>query len=109
MERVGRLRRCVATIMGTVRVAERFAIPYSFAPNLSLAEACASLAFALARIFLGSLLFAFWGVGTALLYHAIGSQFWRIAVLPPALLVFLLGMAGLMAAISALARGFLRQ
>jgi hypothetical protein len=56
------------------------------------------------RIFLGSLLFAFWGTYSLLTWMAIRSTFGRILVVFPLLLAFFLLFALLMLAIAALAR-----
>jgi hypothetical protein len=82
---------------------ERFAIPYTFKPRLSILEAVCAAAVAFLRIFLGSLLFAVWGVYTLLVGSAIHSLPWRIAAVAPGAL-FLVSFALLMWGISALLR-----
>ena len=83
---------------------ERFAIPYSFKPQLSILEAILLAAGAFLRIFLGSLLFAVWGVYTLLTWNAIHSLPWRIAAMAPMGALFLICFALLMWGISALLR-----
>jgi hypothetical protein len=83
---------------------ERLAIPHTFKPQLSLWEALIAATGALLRIFLGSLLFAFWGGYTLLGWSTIRNPFLRVAVLVPFFLLFLAVFALLMLAISALVR-----
>ena len=85
-------------------VYERFAIPYTFKPQLSFAEALVAVAGALLRIFLGSLVFAIWGTYSLQAWAAITSNVWRVAAVLPLLLLFLLPMAAVMIGISALVR-----
>lgn len=90
---------------GTDRSAyERFALPYTFKPRLSLVEAVIAVFVALLRIFLGCLLFAVWGTYTFLACSKMQSTFGRVAVLLPMVLLFLFSMTLLMIGISALAR-----
>src|ERR1700721_1580650 len=81
---------------------ERFAIPYVFSPNLSLGEAAAAALGALARILLGSLLFAFWGVSSAMVWNSMDNHFWRAVIAVPLGLLLLVSMGGLMLGITAL-------
>lgn len=83
---------------------ERFAIPYSFKPQLSLAEAMVAASGALVRIFFGSLLFAVWGTYTLLAWNAVRNLFFRGIVLVVLFLLFAGSMTFLMLAISALVR-----
>jgi hypothetical protein len=85
-------------------VYERFAIPYTFKPQLSFWQAVIATVAAFFRIFLGSLLFAFWGTYTLVVCNKIRSLFWRSVVLLPLILLFALMFTWLMVAISALAR-----
>jgi hypothetical protein len=85
-------------------LAQRFAIPHDFPPNLTLPEALIRVAGALARILLGSTLFAFWGLFSARAWNAIASPFWHAAAILPLALLFLLPLTGLMLAISAMVR-----
>jgi hypothetical protein len=87
-------------------VYERFAIPYTFKPRLSFAEAVLAAIGAFLRIFLGSLLFAIWGTYSLETWAAIRSYFWRFAALLPLFFLFVLSFAVLMLAISALVRTF---
>jgi hypothetical protein len=86
---------------------ERFAIPYTFKPQLSVLEATCAAAVAFLRIFLGSLLFAVWGAYTLLVWSAIHSLPWRIAAVAPMAALFLVSFALLMWGISALLRKLL--
>ena len=88
---------------------ERFAIPYSFKPRLSVTEAVIATATAFLQIFLGCLLFAFWGAYSLAALHRIRSLFWRVAVAPVLIALFLALLALLMPAVSALARKLWRQ
>jgi len=83
---------------------QRFAIPYSFKPELSFAEATIAALGAFLRIFLGSILFGVYGWNALVMWNAIRSPFWRAAAIPAMVLVFLVLFALLMAAISALVR-----
>jgi hypothetical protein len=89
---------------GRRSIAQRFAVPHSFAPDLSLPEAMVRVAAALARILLGSLLFALWGVFSARVWIAVPSNFWRGAAILPLALLFLMPFTALMAGISNLVR-----
>jgi len=81
---------------------DRFSIPYAFGPNLRVGEAAVAAMGALARIFLGSLLFALWGVSSALVWNSMENHFWRAVVTVPMVLVLLVSMGGLMLGIAAL-------
>jgi len=83
---------------------ERFAIPYSFKPRLSLAEAAVSAAGALARIFLGSMLFALWGTFSFVAWRTIHNIVLRILAVAGLTALFVVLMALLMLAISALVK-----
>jgi hypothetical protein len=83
---------------------ERFAIPYSFKPQLSLAAAAISAAGAFLRIFFGSILFAVWGTYTFYAWNSLRNVFLRGAALLALLLLFAVSLALLMLAISALVR-----
>jgi hypothetical protein len=85
-------------------VNERFPIPFTFKPQLSFIEAVVATAGAFSRVLLGSLLFAVWGAYSLALWTAARSFVWRIGVLLPLFLLFLLSFALLMIAISALVR-----
>jgi|ERR1035438_2229139 hypothetical protein len=85
-------------------LAQRFAIPHDFPPNLSVREAVIRVAAALARILLGSLLFALWGVFSARTWSAIPSHFWKAAAILPLVLLFLAPFTALMAGISVMVR-----
>jgi hypothetical protein len=74
---------------------EQFAVPYQFTPRLSLYGACIAVAGALARIILGSLLGALWGVRIWLAVASVHSIVWK------SLVIFALA-AGLAASLSAL-------
>jgi hypothetical protein len=93
-----------AETAGSRSLAERFAIPHDFPPNLSLPEALIRVAAALARILLGSLMFAVWGVFSARTWSSIPSHFWRTVAILPLALLFLIPFTALMAGISAMVR-----
>jgi hypothetical protein len=89
---------------GRPSIAQRFAVPHSFAPDLSIPEAMVRVTAAMARILLGSLLFALWGVFSARVWAAVPSYFWRGAATLPLALLFLVPFTALMAGISMLVR-----
>ena len=88
---------------------ERFAIPFTFKPQLSFPEALVATAGALLRILLGSLLFAVWGTYSLVVWAAIRNPFWRISVQLPLFLLFLVSFSLLMQAIAALVRTISRR
>ena len=83
---------------------ERFAIPFTFKPQLGLGEALIAAVAGFLRIFLGLVLFAVWGAYSLLPWTSIRSLVWRAGALLLLFVVFLLAVALLMAAIGALAR-----
>jgi hypothetical protein len=83
---------------------ERFAIPHTFKPQLSLAEAAISAAGAFLRILFGSMLFAVWGTYTFYLWSSIRNLFLRGGVLLALLLLFAVSFTFLMLLISALVK-----
>ncbi len=83
---------------------ERFAIPYTFKPQLSLAEAAVSAAGAFLRILFGSILFAVWGTYTFYAWNSIRNVFLRGGAVLVLLLLFAISFTFLMLAISALVR-----
>ena len=85
-------------------VYERFAIPHTFKPQLSVAEALISVAGAFLRIVLGSILFGFSGGYAILAWNSIRNLFWRIVVVLALACVFVISFIFLMLAISALVR-----
>ncbi len=89
---------------GPRTIAERFAVPHSFPPNLSLPEALVRVGGALARILLGSLLFAVWGILSARAWAAMPNQFWRAASILPLAMLFLMPFAALMMGIAAVVK-----
>jgi hypothetical protein len=80
---------------------ERFAIPYSFKPRLTLTEAVISVCGAFLRIVLGSLLFGVWGSYSFLAWNTIHNVALRCAALLALVSAFAAAMTGLMLAISA--------
>jgi hypothetical protein len=86
---------------------QRLAIPYTFKPELSFTEAMIGAFGAFLRIFLGSILFGVYGWNALTTWNAIHSPLWRVAAIPPMVLVFLLLFALLMAGISAMVRKLL--
>jgi hypothetical protein len=85
----------------------RLAIPHTFKPRLTFREAVVAVAGAFLRIFFGSLLFAVWGAYSLAAWTAIRSYIWRLAVLLPLLVIFLLSFALLLVTVSALVRALL--
>jgi hypothetical protein len=83
---------------------QRLSIPYSFKPELSFPEAIIAAMGAFLRIFLGSILFGVYGWNALVLWNSIRSPFWKVAAIPPLILVFLVLFAALMAAITAMVR-----
>jgi len=77
------------------------AVPFSFNPDLGLAEALVAVIGCLARIFGACLLFALWGGFSAWAWSAIASHFWRMAAVGPLVLLFAAALAALMLAITA--------
>jgi len=88
---------------------ERLAIPFTFKPQLSFAEALVATAGAMLRIVLGSLLFAVWGTYSLVAWAAIRNPLWRIGVQLPLFLMFVLSFFLLMFAIAALVRTISRR
>ncbi len=86
--------------VGVRSVGEPFAIPYTFNPNLTFLGALIAVASSVTRIFLGSLLFAVWGVGSLMALSRIHNYFWRYMAAAPLLLLFFVSFAALMIAIS---------
>jgi hypothetical protein len=82
-------------------VLTRLAIPHSFGPDLGPWSALLAVLGCLARIFGACLLFAVWGGFSALAWSAIGNRVWPVAAILPAVLVFLILLAALMIAVSA--------
>jgi len=80
---------------------ERFPIPFTFTPRLSLAEALIATVAAVARILLGSFLFAVWGTCSLIAWTTIRSLPWRVGAVSSLFLAFLLSCAAVMSAISA--------
>ncbi len=85
-------------------VYERFAIPYTFKPQLSLVEALISVAAAFLRILLGSILFGFSGAYAILAWTSIRNLFLRLGAVLVLISIFVVSFAFLMLAISALVR-----
>jgi hypothetical protein len=83
---------------------ERFAIPHSFKPRLSLTEAAVAAGGAALRIFLGSLLFAVWGTYSLMAWGAVQNVFLRGVMVLFLLALFVVLLAALMLAISGLGR-----
>ena len=83
---------------------ERFALPHTFKPQLSLAEAAISAAGAFLRILLGSILFAVWGTYTFYTWSTIRNLFLRVGVVVALFLLFAVSFTFLMLLISALVR-----
>jgi hypothetical protein len=83
---------------------ERLAIPHSFKPQLSLAQAALAAGGAFLRIFLGSILFGFWGAYTYLACRAVKNIYSRGALLLASIVLFIVLLMLLLMAITALVR-----
>jgi hypothetical protein len=83
---------------------ERFAIPYSFKPQLTIWQAIIAASGALLRIILGSVLFAVWGAYSLLAWSSISNVFLRSALLLLMLLLFAILMTALMIGVSSLVK-----
>ena len=88
---------------------ERFAIPFSFKPQLSFREGVVGTAGSFLRVLLGCLLFAVWGAYSLMFWTTIRSPWLRIAVLSSLLIAFLLSLALTMLAIAAVMRSALAR
>ena len=83
---------------------ERIAIPHSFKPQLSVAEAAFAAGGAVLRIFLGSLLFAVWGTYSFIAWSAVQNVFLRSIMALFLVALFVVLLLALMLAISGLGR-----
>lgn len=83
---------------------ERFALPFTFKPRLSLWEALLAVSVTFLRIVLGSVLFGYCGAYAISTYQAVNGWFWRGCIVALAFLLFLLLLGALMAGISAVVR-----
>lgn len=83
---------------------ERLPLPHTFKPRLTFREALVAVIGAFLRIFLGSLLFAFWGTYSLAAFTSIHNRFWRVAVLLPMFLTFVVLFGLLLLGTSALVR-----
>src|SRR5215471_4361331 len=93
---------------GTDRsVYQRFAIPFAFKPRLSFFEAIVAVAATFLRLVLGCLLFAVWGTYSLLIWFDVPSLFFRVCILVPLFVVFLLALALMLLAIAAIVKALL--
>lgn len=83
---------------------ERFAIPYTFKPQLRVSEAVVAAVGGFVRIVLGSLLFAVWGTYSLVAWSSIRNPLWRTGALASLLLLFLACFAAMLFAVAALVR-----
>jgi hypothetical protein len=83
---------------------ERFAIPFTFQPRLSLLEAAVAAIGAFLRILLGCLLFAVWGTYTLFAWSLIHSPLLRLGAVMVLLVLFLFSLALLLVTIAFLTR-----
>jgi len=88
-------------------VYERFAIPFAFKPRLSFFEAIVAVAATFLRLVLGCLLFAVWGTYSLLIWFDVPSLFFRVCILVPLFVVFLLALALMLLAIAAIVKALL--
>jgi hypothetical protein len=79
-------------------------VPHAFAPDLTFRRAMLAVCGALARIFLGSTVFALWGMGAVLAWNAIENPFWGVLAMLPIALSFGLAFGGLMLVVTGLVR-----
>jgi len=86
---------------------ERFAIPFSFKPQLSFWEGVIGAAGAFLRVLSGCILFAVWGAYSLMFWNTIRSLWLRIGLLSSLLIAFLLSQALTMLAIAAVMRSVL--
>ncbi len=84
--------------------AQRFGIPHTFNEALALPDALLAVVQAMARIFLGCLVFAIWGTLAMWLWSEISNVFLRFLVLVPVLVLFLVSFVALMAGISTMTK-----
>jgi hypothetical protein len=101
--------RTVEQPLKQFRTLDRFRLPHSFHPALTLPEACVAVIGALARIFLGSLLFSVCG---ALAWHSwatIPEMWLRLTAVLLVALTFLASLAALMIGIKAAVDGMLTR
>jgi hypothetical protein len=89
---------------GQRTIADRFAIPHTFPPELTITQALVRVGGALMRICLGSLLFALWGVGSLMVWSAVANPFLRVLALLPLLAVFLATATGVMLGVTAVVK-----
>jgi hypothetical protein len=85
---------------GVPSVGEPFAVAHTFNPHFTFSGALIALVSSVSRIFLGSLLFAVWGVGSLMALSRIHNYFWTAVAVVPLILLFLALFAALMIAIS---------
>ena len=86
---------------------ERFAIPFTFKPRLSILEATVSAIAMFFRIVVGCVLFAIWGTYTLLVWFDVENLLWRFAILLALLTLFLISLALMILATTTLARVFI--
>src|SRR5580698_1592701 len=79
----------------------RFAVPYTFSPDLGLGDALVAIAGTLFRIFAGCLLFAVWGGFSGLAWSTIANRFWRVAALLPMFVLFLAALGAMLIGVAA--------
>jgi len=80
----------------------RLALPHSFGPNLGPVEAFFAVMATLFRIFSACFFFAGWGGLSIFAWSSIGNRFWRAVAAPLLILLFVVGLGGLMLLITAI-------
>lgn len=85
-------------------VYERFAIPFTFKPRLSVLEATVFAIVMFSRILVGCVLFAIWGTYSLLVWFDVENLLWRFAILLGLLAMFLISLALMILATRALTR-----
>ena len=86
---------------------ERFAIPYTFKPQLSFLEAVVAAIGAFLRVLFGCLLFAVWGTYSLFTWSTIHDPFLRVGIQLPLFFCFVLCFMLVMLAIAALIKATL--
>ena len=83
---------------------DRLATPFTFKPRLSVLEATVAAVAMFFRIVVGCILFAIWGTYTLLVWFDVENLLWRFAILLSLLVLFVLSLALMILATTALTR-----
>jgi hypothetical protein len=101
---VSRMKNALTQRLGHLskwNAGQTFGVPYTFAPNLTIAEALVAVVVAVGRIFVGSINFAAWGVTAWITYGAIHNPILRILAVLPIAILFVASTAAFMIGITA--------